>query len=246
MTSLTSGNVLIPGLVSFEEGYALLQMLKRHLPGLAPTLCGNHKPLKTVFADRAAVEAVWRWPFIWKGGKPHVSGFVSLKIPASRHSEFQFSAPGKFVDFDAALVFLGSVAHAFAPDFMYIHPFSEADRARAYATNTLTTVSKGKLYCVDVASATLMQYVPDLYWATVFGPAYVQHFGKQRLLSSPACKVEEIGPDQVLLQLTPDPLAIHYKDLEEVRSRVKKHLGMESFYGERWGSSHRYRVPPFG
>jgi hypothetical protein len=44
------------------------------------------------------------------------------------------------------------------------------------------------------------KYIPDVYWLTFFGPPYVKLFGRERLLSAPAYKVEELSYGGISLQ----------------------------------------------
>jgi hypothetical protein len=84
-----------------------------------------------------------------------------------------------------------------------------------------------------------------VYWGTVFGEAYVRHFGALRLRQAPAALVEELRDDLFYLQLT-DRIEDCVTDWESVRQQriaVKRHLGEDSFFlpdGDR-----TYRVPEF-
>ncbi|WP_338510320.1 hypothetical protein [Burkholderia gladioli] len=78
----------------------------------------------------------------------------------------------------------------------------------------------------------LRHWLPDVFWANVFGPPYVKLFGKERLLSAPVSVAKELAGDMVYLQLTDsigdvavDPLA-----LRNCRDRVKRHLNIDAFF----------------
>ncbi|WP_155634030.1 hypothetical protein [Burkholderia cepacia] len=80
----------------------------------------------------------------------------------------------------------------------------------------------------------LRHWLPDVFWATVFGPPYVKLFGKERLLSAPVSIAKELAEDVVYLQLTDsigdvvvDPFA-----LRERRDGVKRHLNIDAFFDE--------------
>lgn len=103
---------------------------------------------------------------------------------------------------------------------------------------------------------TLRHWLPDMPWAVVFGPAYIRLFGKEKLLTCPAYKIEEIGDEMVFIQLTQNMGDIHQKYDEVMQARVsaKKHLGEECFskpelaydyteYPEKAGKI--FRVPVF-
>ncbi|HEX8324047.1 MAG TPA: hypothetical protein VF595_09045 [Tepidisphaeraceae bacterium] len=93
----------------------------------------------------------------------------------------------------------------------------------------------------------LEKYLPQLPWATVLGPPYVRMFGRDRVLSSPAAVVEEIAPDTVFIQLTPQPPDVidDLQDYFDVRRQVKNHLGADAFFEPAKGKGP-YRVPDFG
>ena len=77
-----------------------------------------------------------------------------------------------------------------------------------------------------LTTAILSRYLPDVYWTTVFGPAYAKHFGRERLLTTPARQVTELTGGGTYLQLTKNPLdaARDYRVLDSARRRVKEHL----------------------
>lgn len=83
--------------------------------------------------------------------------------------------------------------------------------------------------------------LPDVPWLFVLGPPLVDHFGKARLLSSPVFRVAEYSPGFVSLLVTHSP---EEGLSENVKARVREHLGDENFMsGGRW----RYKnggLPP--
>lgn len=53
----------------------------------------------------------------------------------------------------------------------------------------------------SIATQLIKRGMPDLFWAQIFGKAYVDLFGLDKLLSSPAYQVEQLTPDAVYVQL---------------------------------------------
>lgn len=91
----------------------------------------------------------------------------------------------------------------------------------------------------SLATHVLRHWLPDVYWGTVFGPAYVRLFGKERLLSAPVFRVDDLGAERVYLQLT---ASVHdtYQSFDAVqaaRARVKAHLGAGAFFDSNGGYS---------
>ena len=91
----------------------------------------------------------------------------------------------------------------------------------------------------------LKRFIPYLPWLTVFGPPYIELFGKARLLSAPAHRVDELNEGHVAIQLTPDILDFRNRtDLAiGVQNRVIKHLGPDAFYSADLGEDYSYRAP---
>lgn len=78
----------------------------------------------------------------------------------------------------------------------------------------------------------LRHWLPDIFWANVFGPPYVRLFGKERLLSAPASVVEELGSETVYLQLS-EHITDIVDDPGNIRSRralIKTHLQRDAFF----------------
>ncbi|MGY6269023.1 hypothetical protein ACXIUT_04970 [Achromobacter denitrificans] len=93
----------------------------------------------------------------------------------------------------------------------------------------------------------LVRMLPDILWSQVFGPAYVRLFGLEKLLSAPAYRVEQLGPETVYLQLSESIFDMHerYEEVDGVRQRVKKHLDDNIFFDPANAADHVYRVPQF-
>ena len=103
---------------------------------------------------------------------------------------------------------------------------------------------------------TLRHWLPDMTWATVFGPAYVKLFGKEKLLSTPAHHVEDLGQECVFIQLTPSlgDLFEKFDEVMEAREVAKQHLGYECFFqaslaynweAEGYKAGKVFRTPEF-
>ncbi|MGY6269019.1 hypothetical protein ACXIUT_04950 [Achromobacter denitrificans] len=100
---------------------------------------------------------------------------------------------------------------------------------------------------ISVYTYMLVKCLPDILWSQVFGPAYVRLFGLEKLLSAPAYKVQQLGPETVYMQLSESVFDMHdrYGEVDEVRQRVKKHLDDNIFFDPANAEDHVYRVPQF-
>jgi hypothetical protein len=93
----------------------------------------------------------------------------------------------------------------------------------------------------------LVKCLPDIVWSQIFGPAYVKLFGLEKLLSAPAYKVEQLGPETVYIQLSESLFDMHerYEEVDAVRQQVKHHLDDNIFFDPKHPEDHIYRTPEF-
>lgn len=112
-------------------------------------------------------------------------------------------------------------------DFGFVDGQTEAYRPHALLSD-FTLFGTG----LSVVTPLLRHWLPDMPWATVFGPAYVRMFGKERVLSAPVHLVKELGPETVYLQLTPklEDIEERFDEVMTARERVKQHLGADAFF----------------
>jgi hypothetical protein len=68
--------------------------------------------------------------------------------------------------------------------------------------------------------------LPELQWMNFFGQPYIDLFGREKLLSSPACKIELIGDNLIALQTTEDVFSPIPND---IREKIKRYLGENAF-----------------
>ena len=82
---------------------------------------------------------------------------------------------------------------------------------------------------------------------TVFGRPYVELFSRERLLSCPAYRVEELNSGSIVVQLTPElkDIAAEEAEFERVRQDARNHLNNDAFFDLAKGMDYRYRVPEF-
>jgi len=64
--------------------------------------------------------------------------------------------------------------------------------------------------------------VPFLAWWNLFGPPYVEMFGRAQLLTAPAWRVEPLGSDLIAITISPHPDEITYA----AALVVSQHLGV--------------------
>lgn len=73
--------------------------------------------------------------------------------------------------------------------------------------------------------------LPDVPWASIYGPPYVQMFGRDKVLSAPFFRVVERG-EYLVAYLSESPFG---PDDEGRRAAIRSYLGERSFMtGPRW------------
>jgi hypothetical protein len=90
----------------------------------------------------------------------------------------------------------------------------------------------------------LREGLPDVPWAILFGPPYIELFGRERLLQTPAAHVEELAGG-VYVQLT-DSVAdvrVRRESYLVAQRAARVHLNSSAFIGDT--PAEQLRVPAF-
>jgi hypothetical protein len=166
------------------------------------------------------------------------------------HAYASLRSESKGVDLEHVLKFLKKTSESITADFAYAHLITGVDVARwRYGGQRQATPREVSKYLINTSTHALRRGIPDLYGAVVLGPSYVKHFGRKRLLSAPAVVVEELGPEQVYLQICKglDELRDDFAAFDDRRQKVKVHLGLDSFQSyPLWGHAFKEVVLPSG
>ncbi|NLF32639.1 MAG: hypothetical protein GX591_17325 [Planctomycetes bacterium] len=80
------------------------------------------------------------------------------------------------------------------------------------------------------------RHLPGVYWATYFGSDCADFFGHDRLMSSPAPRVESAGNGAIIF-LAKGPSHWRRDRYRQTEKRVREHLGVEHF----WDLRHPHR-----
>jgi hypothetical protein len=67
---------------------------------------------------------------------------------------------------------------------------------------------------------------PELQWMNFFGKPYIDLFGKEKLLSAPAYRVESLGSNVIAIQTTDN---VFEPIPDTVREKIKRYLGENAF-----------------
>ncbi len=222
-----------------ESGRRFLQLLVSAAPEYAPEKFNDYEPIKFRFDANKVDEALkcWGMSFLWRRIKPGTAGSALVGFQ-NTHDKINLRLSLKALDVPLVIRLFGAIQQAFGIDLAYVHVRTDADTADIdhYKTHwmpfqTLTTHD-------------LREGIPDLPWATLFGPPYVELFGRDRLLTTPAARVESMG-EAVYVQLTDDPSDVAKKREDYLANQhaAKQHLDTDAFRG--MSATGKCRVPEF-
>jgi hypothetical protein len=228
-----------------------VQVFCDSLPHMLPQKWGWCEPLNQEFdaedlrmlvPEGSVCETVY-----WKRGKrPKAEGaFATRWVSKSPKVRDTHSSIGVTVELEqaeqAALVaYMKRASVRSRADFALLDSLTEPYRAFAVESGSAPYGERFML-----VTHVLRHWLPDIFWATVFGPPYVRLFGKERLLAAPASVVEELGPETIYLQVS-ERVTDVLDDPDNIRSRrelIKTHLGIDAFFVSGRGYDRLQRGP---
>lgn len=210
---------------------ALVEHFIETLPEYVPERWNLVEPINKPF-DLATIRELmplpgYNYDFWWKRiSKPKGHGwFYKRKVTPrfTSHAGHSITLNVRRPEIEGLTRYLKSASSRFGVDYAFCDSMVES--YRAYSRDAM---SGDSFYC----GFPLTRWLPDLRWAQVFGPPYVRLFGMEKLLSVPAYKVEEIGPETVYLQLSESLFDMHeqYEAVDAERQKVKAHLDDNIFF----------------
>ena len=222
-------------LTSREDGNQVLRLWERYLPTCLPEKVGNWEPINHAF-DLNNLDAalnLWRWPFFAKRKKPRMEAQIFMRRGAMpQHATWVLNFDCGETNVDELAGFLKEAAKILNADFGCLTLLNEAEIEAGRHNGTVTALDKKSTrFNFFIASQDLQTSIPDVYWLTVFGPPYVKRFGKDKLLSAPATKVEELGDTAVLVQLTSrlEDMRTDVATFNAAKAELKSFLGQTAF-----------------
>jgi len=223
----------------------------RLLPQVRPTNWGWWEPLKQEFdaehLDKLVPQSGNCETVHWeRRKKPKAEGSFGVRwrsgVPGvyDTHSDINFTVELGQVEQEALVAYLKEASVRSKADFAFVDAltpeyseFARESESAPYRDGFL------------LATHLLRHWLPDVFWATVFGPAYVRLFGKERLLTAPAYSVQELGPETIYVQLTgriTDVVEDH-EGVQSCRKLLKEHLRSNAFFVSGKGYNRRERGP---
>jgi hypothetical protein len=236
-----------------QDAHDLFTLWGHIAPGFFPDRYGGYEPLRQEFSIAQLDEALkwWEHQFLLKRvASPKLESSIFMQYgPHRTHSSWKISLK-KVREFDQRVFcnLLENSAGAYMADFGFIHKITESEIERGRENQSIAFLNSAHTQkTLFVTTHMLRKSIPDVYWMTIFGAPYVQLFSRDRLLSVPAYRVQELDNGSVLVQLTENLVdaAADEVAFEDIRSRVKYHLNSDAFYDPKKGMNHQYQVPEF-
>ncbi len=263
--------ILIPNsLKATQDGSTLLELLLHHFPLYVPEKYGREEPLRKRFSvkDLRAVLDDWGY-FCFAAERKNPSlwfnvWFAVEGVPDPGHTSVHVRLRGEDVTVMLAVQrFLAATSITFGADLAVAHILTGAEFAeridslsREPGSNPGYLLQRAeKVGTAEVLDGmTVTQFkpnivkcgLPDLCWLTVFGPPYVDLFGRDRILSAPADEVSELSNGSLVMRLTDTFLddQAGWEAFRKVRSACKQHLNCDAFFVPG-SSTGRYSAPKF-
>lgn len=169
--------------------------------------------------------------FEWKNKESNVTGHLITQfqdVPSSVMATFQ-PLRWKQEKIIQAAVSLFQVAQS---DMAFLHGFTESERQHLRDRDLVINTDRAATNWIYGVPARRLRFgLPDLAWLNIFGPVYIQHFGRDRLLSAPAFSTREVRPSVIVLQLTDhyEKIGSDWYSFNATRENVIDHLGRDSF-----------------
>lgn len=207
-------------------GRSLVQSLLEHVPSIAPARFGEVEPLTQVFTDDSIgrFAELWGEDLFWEHKKNGVFGSVMHSFGRD-HTSCVLHFPCGLVSLAALVDFFRVASVILDVDYSSAHLFPSPDSRKI--------PSGVDDYFRELQTYHLEKWLPNVPWAACYGRPYVELFGLDKLLSSPAFRAELLWERLVYCQVSQDiqDVLSRPKDFEEVRARVREHLGSDAFLG---------------
>lgn len=207
------------------------------LPELKPEFFNSCEPINKEFRNIDKALEEWGQSFIWRRRKPSAFGMVTFGSTHPRrpfHTSLLLEGRLEAIDVRRLARFVQEFSKKFKPDIGLIHVFPKIGPRKRHPI-------------LNISTFVLRDSLPNLYWATIFGPPYVKLFGRERLLATPAPIVKELDDNLIYIQLTENVLdnRVCPERVETARLAAKEFLDSNAFLDSKLGPGHVYRVPEF-
>jgi hypothetical protein len=223
-TNLTVAVLSPLDISSPEFGVAFFELLESN-PLVVPTQIGNAEPISELYEGRTKGVLSWSDPVLWKNTNTKVNGSIWFGF-GKRHSCIYLHLNPKNCDQVLLKRFLLESCKLFKADFGYIHLMTQQEMESSETPYMFS-------YAIDTGLTTndLKNGVPNLCWATVFGPCYENYRNAIAKLKSIAIVDHDANSDLTYLQLTDNikDIISDYAEFNAIRTEAKEMIGNQLF-----------------
>lgn len=223
----------------------------KRLPELRPDVWDTVEPMKRPFTIENIRDTLSSWPnaqynFDWKRKKtPKAWGSFNRLFWTPnfvKHAELSLHVDVSKNLESRLLEFLKQAAVNFNAHYGYFDCLTTHYRDVALINKSAPT---GSFFIIP--SHQIQKFLPDVRWFQIFGKPYIDLIGADKLLNSPAFKVEQLSADIITVQLTENIIDLqdNFELVEQVRAKVKSHLDHNIFFKKSNPEDHIYRTPDF-
>ncbi len=226
---------LLPSRSVRGVGAEFFSAMIESLPRVAPEKYGKTEPLKIPFdPDRLEdVGECWADDMFWRNPKSKSYGNV-LHSYGHDHTTCKMYFDARFAGDVALVEFFRRVCILQTVDYGSLHLIEKG-------ADEEDSVFEG-IYSHD-----LEEGLPGIPWLACYGKPYVDALGDERLLSAPGNRTESPREGLILVQATEriGEIAEDRPRFQELRQRVKSHLGEDMFVDYGGAGRKKCRVPKF-
>jgi hypothetical protein len=244
-------NILSPvGFTHKEEAKAFLQFLLTSYPEYAPEKFNYVEPVRYKFYPNDIDDALSGFDdsFLWTRKTSKVNGSIWPACRPDHHGWFVMRLEVDEFNHSRTVQFIKDASSFLTADFAFMHALHPTEIAQTMRNDTIGCNNpEEQEYGIDITTFQLKKYVPNLYWATIFGRPYVNLVGRHAMLESPASIVEELSYGGICIQLSHNisDVLTEYDKLDAVRVAVKHHINRGLFWLPEAPEDHSYTVPDF-
>ncbi len=203
-----------------EYAVGCLDVLRKY--DLLPDKIGLFEPLKTIYSEEEAIN-MWitdggTWPGYhagnliakkkvpsfefdvhWNLGERARVNIITVWFTIKSFKHLRKNVEGLFKD----LITTSAAFHGYITDYDILH--------RQHVQGTITDRMDG------------------IFWCNYFSEVYVNFFGRDKILSAPWSKIENIDKDKIITYLTEEPYDKELIESMQLEDKVKNYLGNDSF-----------------
>ncbi len=219
------------GLASPEDFETIAKVFAHSAAGFAPTKMGLYEPLRQKF-DPSAVRSLAErgedhFQITWKSSKSDVE--ATRYIPEYMHGTLMVAADPDVATDQEIEQLIVHISEAFSPTLLMVHLLNPMDR-------DIDSESRMRIEASDRPTFSthwndLTEGLPNFFWGMVFGKPYLELFGAEKLLATPAYRVVRVAAETIFVQLTPSILDCESRHdaVIEARKKAILHLGESAF-----------------